>query len=63
MTVKEYREKHPDCKYCNHTIHFKGLRCPATRRLKTKLTAKKCPCYMPADCITDVALMMKKVNL
>lgn len=62
MTVKEYREKHPNCKYCNHSVHTKALRCPATRRIKLKMTAKKCPCYMPAGCLTDVGDMVKKVR-
>ena len=53
MTVKQYREQHPNCKYCNHVM-LSRLICPATRKIKSKKTAKNCPCYLPVGCITDV---------
>ena len=46
MTVKEYREKYPNCKYCNHRmLGFDN--CQATGKRMSKRTAKKCPCYIP----------------
>ncbi len=63
MTVKEYREKHPNCSYCNHQAHSSDFRCPATKLIMSKRTAKKCPCYLPAPCLTDVGDMEKKVKL
>jgi hypothetical protein len=40
MTVKEYREEHPNCEYCNHNIPPSFSRCPATRKHMSKRTAK-----------------------
>ena len=54
MTVKEYRELHPNCEYCNHNIPPSYSRCPATGKHMSKRTAKKCPCYIPSKYITDV---------
>lgn len=46
MTVKEYREKYPNCRYCRHRLN--GLdTCSATDQKMSKRTAKKCPCYEP----------------
>ena len=50
MTVKEYREKSPNCKYCHHCAYRAGVpleRCDATNKVMSKRTAKKCPCYVP----------------
>ena len=48
MTVKEYREKHPNCKYCKYWLcgDSYGYECSATKKLMFKRTAKKCPCYV-----------------
>jgi hypothetical protein len=52
MTVKEYREKHPNCQYCNHRTW--GMdRCSATDKRMSKRTAKKCPCYIPEKWYLD----------
>ena len=46
MKVSEYREKHPNCEYCNHRIG--GFdRCRATNKVMSRITAKHCPCYVP----------------
>lgn len=47
MTVKEYREKHPNCKYCKNRMSGEDYECSATGKRITKRTAKKCPCYIP----------------
>lgn len=49
MTVKEYREKHPNCRYCKNWMYGDsyGYECSATRKRMTRRTAKKCPCYVP----------------
>lgn len=49
MTVKEYREKYPDCCYCKNWMlgDSYGHRCSAINKIMTKRTAKKCPCYVP----------------
>ena len=44
MTVTEYREKHPDCKYCKHRGYSNYI-CIATGKKISNRTAKKCPCY------------------
>ena len=44
MTVTEYREKNPDCKYCKHRIPPFSI-CQATNKKMSKRQAKKCPCY------------------
>lgn len=49
MTVKEYREKHPNCGYCVHKTYGSYLTCDATLKRMSKGTAKKCPCYVPAE--------------
>ena len=46
MTIDEYRNKHPDCEYCNHSIKPFDT-CLATNKRKRKRRAKKCPCYVP----------------
>lgn len=46
MTVKEYREKHPDCEYCHHRVQ-PFFNCIALNKRMSKRTAKKCPCYVP----------------
>ena len=55
MTVKEYREKHPNCKYCKNWMCMDsyGYECSATRKRMTKRTAKKCPCYVPEKWLLD----------
>lgn len=46
MTIDEYRNKHPDCEYCNHRIPpFSN--CLALNKRKSKRRARKCPCYVP----------------
>lgn len=46
MTVNEYRQKHPNCKYCIHNCYY-GFsdRCVATNKIVLRWTAKWCPCY------------------
>lgn len=48
MTVKEYREKHPNCEYCKNWMWGDeyGYKCSATKQVMRKRTAKKCPCYV-----------------
>ena len=55
MTVKEYREKYPNCKYCKNWMCMDGYgdECSATRKRMTKRTAKKCPCYVPEKWLLD----------
>lgn len=56
MTIKEYREKHPNCNYCLNCGHKADVpfeRCKATNKVMRKRTAKKCPCYRPKDWIFD----------
>ena len=62
MTVKEYREKYPNCKYCNHWMlgDEYGYACSATMKRMTKGTAKKCPCYVPAKWRFDIEASDKK---
>ena len=55
MTVFEYREKHPNCFYCNcNPTSLLGIKCSATGKTKNKRRAKKCPCYVPAKSLYDV---------
>lgn len=53
MTIKEYREKHPNCKYCLNRADAPFKRCNATNKVMSKRTAKKCPCYRPQVWIFD----------
>ena len=46
MTVTEYRKKHPDCAYCDHSMPVLYA-CLAVNKRKSKRRAKKCPCYVP----------------
>lgn len=54
MTVKKYRERHPNCKYCKYWMlgDSYGYECSATKKIMRKRTAKKCPCYVvnTSDC-------------
>lgn len=44
MTVKEYREKHPKCKYCIHYDEYALIfRCKAKKSIAC--CAKECPMY------------------
>ena len=52
MTVKEYREKNPNCCYCNHRSMSMDY-CSATQKKMSKRTAKKCPCYTPKKWYLD----------
>lgn len=48
MTVKEYREKNPDCKYCEYGLNCENCAyCYAKEKtiLFCKSTAKKCKVY------------------
>lgn len=46
LTVTLYREKNPNCEYCEHKGYALKY-CPATKKKMSKRTAKKCPCYTP----------------
>ena len=48
MTIKEYREKHPNCQYCKHRVPPFDI-CLATDKIMGKSTAKRCPCYIPEE--------------
>lgn len=52
MTVTEYREKHPNCEYCQHR-GFTTYICSATKKRMSKMVAKKCPCYLAATWPSD----------
>ena len=52
MTVKEYREKNPNCRYCLHGTRGSDY-CSATEKRKSKRTAKRCPCYIPEKWYLD----------
>lgn len=59
MTVKEYREKHPKCKYCNHCNKQNLKYCYAKEKRVHFNEAKKCPMYLVTTTITDVVEMIK----
>lgn len=48
MTVFEYRKEHPDCEYCKNRIPPFDV-CVATNKKMNKITAKKCPCFVPEE--------------
>ena len=49
MTVTEYRKKHPNCSYCFYAFRCIEKICPATAKIFSKKTAKRCPCYRPME--------------
>lgn len=44
MTVKEYRENHPRCRYCKHFYHLFSF-CYAKKKDIYINKAKRCPLY------------------
>lgn len=49
MTVKEYREKNPNCKYCRHGLDYDYV-CEATGKFCgffQRIVASTCPLYEP----------------
>ena len=54
MTVNEYREKNPDCRYCKHgSIRIVDDLCMCKAKIKdiffTRFSAKRCKIYEPVD--------------
>lgn len=55
MTIKEYREKHPNCAYCrywNDFIYF-GHYCEVKKKFALHREAKKCELYDPLPTIDN----------
>lgn len=48
MTVTEYRQKHPKCKYCIHVTAYQldfGTQYECTAKMRLAFGAKRCPLY------------------